>query len=64
MGKIILALGVCDDWQDFMPQLVQLAKDTPSPVHVLETAAPVGTGTFTSIFLMMTNTPPVNGLLP
>lgn len=48
MGKIILTIGVCEDWTDYMPGLIRMARQTRSTVHVLETATPPGAGEFTS----------------
>jgi hypothetical protein len=45
---ILFVLGQRDDWGLFMPQLLRLAQDNHAGVYVLETGAPLGTGTFTS----------------
>ncbi len=48
MNKIILAIEILDDWVKYMPDLIEQAKLTGSAVHILEFAAPLGTGLFTS----------------
>ena len=48
MKKIILAIGILEDWVQYMPDLIEQAKATNSAVHILEFAAPLGTGLFTS----------------
>lgn len=49
---ILFALGLRPDWGLYMPHLLQLARETNSGIHVLETGAPLGTGTFTSNTVM------------
>ncbi len=48
MKKIILAIEILEDWVKYMPDLIEHAKATGSAVHILEFAAPLGTGLFTS----------------
>ncbi len=45
---ILFVLGQRDDWGLFMPQLLRLAQQNHTGIHVLETGAPLGTGNFTS----------------
>ena len=48
MAKIMLAIGMLKDWEDYMPDLIRRARASSSNVHVLELAAPLGTGLLTS----------------
>lgn len=47
MSKILFVTGIREDWGLFMPHLLELAKARNASIHVLETAAPLGTGNFT-----------------
>jgi hypothetical protein len=47
-GKIMLAIGMLEGWERYMPDLIRRAEATNSAVHVLEFAAPLGMGSFTS----------------
>ncbi|HWG85104.1 MAG TPA: hypothetical protein VNT60_06465 [Deinococcales bacterium] len=47
MSKILFATGLRDDWGLYMPHLLEVAKARNASIHVLETAAPIGTGDFT-----------------
>lgn len=49
---ILFAVGLRPDWGLYMPHLLRLARETHSGIHVLETGAPLGTGTFTSNTVM------------
>jgi len=48
MGKIMLAMGIFTDWEDYMPDLIRRARAGQSSVHLLEFAAPLGMGLLTS----------------
>ncbi len=48
MKKIVLAIEILDNWVEYMPDLIQYAQTSSSAVHILEFAAPLGTGMFTS----------------
>lgn len=54
---ILFALGLRPDWGLYMPHLLRLARETNSGIHVLETGAPLGTGTFSSNAVMNTTQP-------
>jgi hypothetical protein len=58
MGKILFAIGMLEGWALYIPDLVRHAKESNSAIHVLEFAAPLGTGTFTS------NMPPESEAYP
>jgi hypothetical protein len=45
---ILFALGLNKDWGLYMPDLLRLAREHKAGIHVLETGAPLGTGSFTS----------------
>ncbi len=45
---ILFALGLNKDWGLYMPDLLRLAHQHNAGIHVLETGAPLGTGSFTS----------------
>jgi hypothetical protein len=44
---ILFTLGLVRDWGLYMPHLLRVARKHGSGIHVLETGAPAGTGTFT-----------------
>ena len=48
MAKIMLVIGILKDWEDYMPDLIRRARHSSSSVHILELAAPLGTGLLTS----------------
>ncbi len=48
MKPLLFALGLDPNWGLYAPALLQLAKREGVGIHVLETGAPLGTGTFTS----------------
>ena len=48
MAKIMLVIGILKDWEEYMPDLIRRARHTGSSVHILELAAPLGTGLLTS----------------
>ena len=48
MGKIMLAMGIFTDWEDYMPDLIRRARAEQSSVHLLEFAAPLGMSLLTS----------------
>ena len=48
MGQIVLVMGMSRDWERYMPGLIQYAKSTHCAVRILEFAAPMGLGMFTS----------------
>ena len=52
---ILFTLGLVRDWGLYMPHLLRLARKHGAGIHVLETGAPAGTGTFTAITI--NNTP-------
>ena len=58
MGKIMLAMGVLGDWEDYMPDLIRRARNSSSSVHILEFATPLGMGLLTS------NKPPEDEAYP
>ena len=45
---ILFTLGLVRDWGLYMPHLLRLARKHGAGIHVLETGAPAGTGTFTA----------------
>lgn len=45
---ILFTLGLVRDWGLFMPHLPRVARKHGAGIHVLETGAPAGTGTFTA----------------
>lgn len=45
---LLFALGLDPNWGLYAPALLQLAKREGVGIHILETGAPLGTGTFTS----------------
>jgi hypothetical protein len=45
---ILFTLGLVRDWGLYMPHLLRVARKHGSGIHVLETGAPAGTGTFTA----------------
>jgi hypothetical protein len=45
---ILLTLGLVRDWGLYMPHLLRVARKHGAGIHVLETGAPAGTGTFTA----------------
>jgi hypothetical protein len=45
---ILFTLGLVRDWGLYMPHLLRVARKYGSGIHVLETGAPAGTGTFTA----------------
>ena len=47
MTKMLFVANLRDDWGLFMPALLTLARERGASIHVLETAAPIGTGNFT-----------------
>jgi hypothetical protein len=53
---ILFTLGLVHDWGLYMPHLLRVARKHGSGIHVLETGAPAGTGTFTASTI--NNTPP------
>ncbi len=48
MKPLLFALGLDPNWGLYAPALLQLARREGVGIHVLETGAPLGTGTFTS----------------
>ena len=48
MAKIMLVIGILKDWEEYMPDLIRRARHSSSSVHILELAAPLGTGLLTS----------------
>lgn len=58
MAKIMLVIGMLKDWKDYMPDLIRRARAVQSAVHILELAAPLGTGLLTS------NKPPEDEAYP
>ena len=48
MGKIMLAVGVLGDWEDYMPDLIRRARAEQNSVHILEFAVVLGMGLLTS----------------
>jgi hypothetical protein len=48
MEKIMLVIGTLVDWEAYMPDLIRRARASSSSVHILELAAPLGTGLLTS----------------
>ncbi len=48
MAKIMLVIGMLKDWEDYMPDLIRRARHSSNSVHILELAAPLGTGLLTS----------------
>jgi hypothetical protein len=45
---ILFTLGLVRDWGLYMPHLLRLARKHGAGIHVLETGAPAGTGTFSA----------------
>jgi hypothetical protein len=45
---ILFTLGLVRDWGLYMPHLLRVARKHGAGIHVLETGAPAGTGTFTA----------------
>jgi hypothetical protein len=56
-GPILFALGLDQDWGLYMPDLLRLAHEHNTGIHVLETGAPLGTGSFTSNATQNTTAP-------
>ncbi len=54
---ILFALGLNKDWGLYMPDLLRLAREHKAGIHVLETGAPLGTGSFTSNAMQNTAAP-------
>ncbi len=50
--QILFVLGLRNDWGLYMPALLDLARETNANIHLLETGAPLGTGSFTSTAVM------------
>ena len=48
LRPILFTLGLVRDWGLYMPHLLRVARKHGSGIHVLETGAPAGTGTFTA----------------
>ena len=48
MEKIMLVIGMQNDWEDYMPDLIRRAHHSSSSVHILELATPLGMGLLTS----------------
>ncbi len=48
VSPILLVIDHPDDWGLYMPQLLELVRSRQTSIHVLETGAPLGTGSFTS----------------
>lgn len=53
-NQILFVLGLRSDWGLYMHNLFELARETNSSIHLLETGAPLGTGSFTSTAVMDT----------
>lgn len=58
MGKIMLAMGMLTDWEDYMPDLIRRARAASNSVHILEFATTLGMGLLTS------NKPPEDEAYP
>jgi hypothetical protein len=58
MAKIMLVIGMLNDWEEYMPDLIRRARVSHSSVHILELSAPLGTGLLTS------NKPPTDESYP
>lgn len=58
-NQILFVLGLRNDWGLFMHNLFKLARETNSRIHLLETGAPLGTGSFTSTAVMDTSAPKI-----
>ena len=54
INQILFVLGLRSDWGLYMHNLIELARETNSSIHLLETGAPLGTGSFTSTAVMDT----------
>ncbi len=57
---LLFTLGLDPDWGLYAPRLIELAKSHGYGVHILETGAPLGTGTFTSNIVQNENDPGTN----